>query len=79
MPTWPGFAGCAGRILSSDRRLPRCPSPASRLAEPENAGTAPHGQGEGQGEWSVSVSSNWRITFEERGGGIERLKLENCH
>ena len=30
-------------------------------------------------EWSVSVSANWRITFEERGGGIERLNLEDYH
>ncbi len=29
--------------------------------------------------WSVSVSGNWRITFEERDGGIERLNLEDCH
>ncbi|MCY4498948.1 MAG: type II toxin-antitoxin system RelE/ParE family toxin [Rhodospirillaceae bacterium] len=35
--------------------------------------------GERQGEWSVSVSSNWRITFEERDGGIERLNLEDYH
>ena len=30
-------------------------------------------------EWSVSVSANWRITFEERDGGIERLNLEDYH
>ena len=30
-------------------------------------------------EWSVSVSGNWRITFEERNGGIERLNLEDYH
>ena len=35
--------------------------------------------GERQGEWSVSVSANWRITFEERNGGIERLNLEDYH
>ena len=29
--------------------------------------------------WSVSVSRNWRITFEERDGGIERLNLEDYH
>ncbi|MDE2791637.1 MAG: type II toxin-antitoxin system RelE/ParE family toxin [Paracoccaceae bacterium] len=28
-------------------------------------------------EWSVSVSGNWRITFEERNGGIERVNLED--
>ena len=30
-------------------------------------------------EWSVSVSGNWRITFEEWNGVIERLNLENYH
>ncbi len=30
-------------------------------------------------EWSVSVSDNWRITFEERDGGIERVNLEDYH
>jgi len=35
--------------------------------------------GDRHGEWSVSVSGNWRITFEEREGGIERLNLEDYH
>ena len=30
-------------------------------------------------EWSVSVSGNWRITFEERNGAIERVNLEDYH
>ena len=30
-------------------------------------------------KWSVSVSGNWRITFEERDGGIERVNLEDDH
>ena len=30
-------------------------------------------------EWSVSVSGNWRITFQERNGGIERVHLEDYH
>ncbi len=30
-------------------------------------------------EWSVSVSGNWRVTFEERDGQIERLNLEDHH
>jgi len=25
------------------------------------------------------VSGNWRITFEERNGGIERVNLEDYH
>ncbi len=35
--------------------------------------------GERRNEWSVSVSGNWRITFEERDGGIERMNLEDYH
>ena len=30
-------------------------------------------------EWSVSVSGNWRITFEEDDGHIYRLNLEDYH
>ena len=30
-------------------------------------------------EWSVSVSGNWRIAFEERDGAIGRVNLEDCH
>ena len=30
-------------------------------------------------EWSVSVSGNWRITFEEDDGYIDRLNLEDYH
>ena len=29
--------------------------------------------------WSVSVSGNWRITFEERDGAIYHLNLEDYH
>ena len=32
-----------------------------------------------QREWSVSVSGNWRITFEEQDGCIDRLNLEDYH
>ena len=35
--------------------------------------------GERQGEWSISVSANWRIVFVERDGAIERLNLEDYH
>lgn len=35
--------------------------------------------GDRQGEWSVSVSGNWRITFEESDGCIDRLNLEDYH
>ncbi len=35
--------------------------------------------GERRNEWSVSVSGNWRITFEERNGAIEHLNLEDYH
>lgn len=30
-------------------------------------------------EWSVSVSGNWRITFEEEDGHIDRLHFEDYH
>ena len=30
-------------------------------------------------EWSVSVSGNWRITFEEEDSSIDRLNLEDYH
>jgi proteic killer suppression protein len=30
-------------------------------------------------EWSVSVSGDWRITFEEEDGCIERLHLQDYH
>ena len=35
--------------------------------------------GDRRGEWSVSVSGNWRITFEESNGYIDRLNLEDYH
>ena len=35
--------------------------------------------GERRNEWSVSVSGNWRITFEEREGALKRLNLEDYH
>ncbi len=35
--------------------------------------------GERKDEWSVSVSGNWRITFEEVDGYIDRLHLEDYH
>ena len=35
--------------------------------------------GDRRGQWSVSVSGNWRITFEEEGGYIDRLNLEDYH
>ena len=31
------------------------------------------------GEWSVSVSANWRVTFHEINGRIERINLEDYH
>ena len=35
--------------------------------------------GDRTGQWSVSVSGNWRITFEEEDGHIDRLNLEDYH
>ena len=38
-----------------------------------------HRLGDRADEWSVSASGNWRITFEEAEGGIDRLNLEDYH
>lgn len=35
--------------------------------------------GDRRNEWSVSVSGNWRITFEEDDGVIDHLNLEDYH
>ena len=35
--------------------------------------------GDRQREWSASVSGNWRITFEEEDGYVDRLNLEDYH
>ena len=35
--------------------------------------------GDRENEWSVSVSGNWRITFGEEGGTIDRVNLEDYH
>ena len=35
--------------------------------------------GDRQQEWSISVSRNWRITFEEDDGCIDTLNLEDYH
>ena len=35
--------------------------------------------GDRRNEWSVSVSGNWRITFEEIDAAIVRLNLEDYH
>ena len=35
--------------------------------------------GDRRTEWSVSVSGNWRITFEGAGVYIDRLNLEDYH
>ena len=35
--------------------------------------------GDRRREWSISVSRNWRVTFEERDNSIHRLNLEDYH
>ena len=35
--------------------------------------------GDREAMWSVSVSGNWRITFEESDGYIDSLNLEDYH
>jgi proteic killer suppression protein len=36
-------------------------------------------QGDRAGTWSISVSGNWRITFEIKQGEIHNLNLEDYH
>ena len=62
------------RVLTA---LILAPNPALILGPP---GWRVHQlQGDRAGTWSVSVSGNWRITFEVRDGVIERLDLEDYH
>lgn len=35
--------------------------------------------GERAGTWSISVSGNWRLTFDLEHGEIVNLDLEDCH
>ena len=35
--------------------------------------------GDRQNDWSVSISGNWRITFVEERGYVDRLNLEDYH
>ncbi len=35
--------------------------------------------GDRRQEWSISVSRNWRMTFEENDGRIDGLNLEDYH
>ncbi len=36
-------------------------------------------KGDRAGEWSISVSGNWRLTFRIEDGGIVDLNLEDYH
>ena len=46
---------------------------------PRRAGAFTRLSGDRRNVWSISVSGNWRITFEEKNGAIERLDLEDYH
>ena len=35
--------------------------------------------GNRRNEWSISVSANWRITFEEEEASVDYLNLEDYH
>ena len=62
---------------------------ATALGQADNiaqfVATAPRGwrvhrlTGNRSNEWSVSVSGNWRITFQEENGSIYNLNLEDYH
>ena len=49
------------------------------LADAPRGWRVPRLSGDRQQEWSVSVSGNWRITFEEDNGRIDDLNLEDYH
>ena len=36
-------------------------------------------KGDRAGDWSISVSGNWRLTFGIAGGAIVNLNLEDYH
>ena len=36
-------------------------------------------KGKMKGRWSVSVSGNWRLTFEFNEGNVQLLDYEDCH
>ena len=82
------FANDSSRLLKQDL-VERVRGIVTTLTMAENmesfAGEAAPGwrvhrlSGERRNEWSVSVSANWRINFEERDGRIERLNLEDYH
>lgn len=36
-------------------------------------------KGDKKGRWSISVSGNWRITFEFRDGNVYVINYEDCH
>ena len=59
---------------------------AALVAAPEMSGVqGPPGwrshqlTGDRAGTWSVSVSGNWRITFDLENGEIQNLNLEDYH
>jgi toxin HigB-1 len=35
--------------------------------------------GDRAGTWSISVTGNWRVTFEIEGGAVNNLDLEDSH
>lgn len=53
---------------------------AQRLADIDAHGFNLHRlKGERQGQWAISVSGNWRITFRFANGEADELNLEDYH
>ncbi|MGH9872084.1 MAG: type II toxin-antitoxin system RelE/ParE family toxin [Pyrinomonadaceae bacterium] len=66
----------AGRIA---RRLDVLEA-AQRIADIDAHGFKLHRlKGERQGEWAISVSGNWRITFKFSNGEAADINLEDYH
>lgn len=53
---------------------------ATEIADMDVPGFALHPlKGERKGQWAVSVSGNWRVTFEFRDGNVYLVNYEDYH
>ena len=80
-PTTPG--SCGGTLIDRVRTILTVLILAEHidgfLADAPSGCRVHRRSGDRRNEWSVSVSGNWRITFEEEDGYIDRLNLEDYH
>ena len=69
----------AGRVRNVLTALILADDLTSFLAEAPPGWRVHKLSGDRHGEWSISVSRNWRITFEVRDNSIHLLNLEDYH